>query len=66
MQVPVPCKKYDPARVQIANSLPTATYVLKNPVNNSTLGRILQEKISLDNICTSLPADSSGYGCMIV
>lgn len=58
MQVPLPCKNYDPARVQIANSLPAATYIFKNSANTSTLGRILKEKISLDNICTCFLAQT--------
>lgn len=29
MQVPLPCKNYDTATVQIVNSLPAATYIFK-------------------------------------
>ena len=44
MQVPLPCKNYDPARVQMANSLPAATNIFKKSANASTLGKILKEK----------------------
>lgn len=39
MQAPLPCKNYDPARFQIFNSLPAATYIFIKSANTSTLGR---------------------------